>query len=139
MSVPGLTASVHKVVHDALLAKAGLTALIGTRVYDRVPPAATPPYVVIGTIQIDDDQTQFSDASEISVTVHVWSAGSTTNKGSIEAKKIGGYVRQALATELQFEGHLTTVGHMNVELYRPSEDGLLTEGVLDFRYLADPT
>jgi hypothetical protein len=135
---PGLDAAVHKAVHDALLGESGLTEIIGGQVYDRVPPAATAPYASIDSIEVHDDATTCSDASEVHVTVKVWSGGSLQNKGSIEAKKMGGFVRRALGRELQFEGHVTAVGSFDVAVYRPAENDLMTEGVLTFTYLVDP-
>jgi hypothetical protein len=134
---PDLDAAVHKSVHDALLdvADAQLRALIGTRVYDRVPgPAPAYPYVVIDRIEVGDDSNSCSDASIVHVTVRAISNA----YGSIEAKQIGGLIRRALGRPLPIAGHQVSVGAFDAAVYRPSDSPLNTEGVITTHYLVDP-
>lgn len=135
-----LELAVHDAVHDALVADATLQTLIGTRVYDRVPANKVPtfPYVVIGTIEVRDDATTCSNASEVSVTLRAISNA----VGSIEAKRIGSRLREILAPEegdnLVIAGYDTAVSAFDAAVYRPSDDPLLTEGVVSFTFLVDP-
>lgn len=143
-----LEAAAHKGVHDALIAgsEAALAAYVDGRVYDRVP-AAPPkyPYLVLD-VDIRDDANTCSNASEVHATVHVYSAPPYPGRdiGSIEAKQIGGLVRKILAPDdgsinLTIEGYHIVVAAFDVAVYRPGDDPLLTEGVLTFTFLVDPT
>lgn len=131
----------HKSVHDALLpgSVTALSDLIGDRIYDRVP-ARTPkyPYVVID-IEVRDDATTCSNASEVHATIHVYSNA----VGTQEAKTIGGLIRGILAPDdptinLVITGYLVSMSAFNVAVYRAGDTPLITEGVIDFTYSVDP-
>lgn len=133
-----LAKAAHKAMHDALLANSDLTALVGTRVYDRVPVVATYPYI---TFEIDtrDDANTCSNAREVHVTMHIWSNA----VGKVEAETIGGIVRPILAPDdpdsnLAITGFVTYSSTCDVEVYRSGLDTLVTEGVLTFTYPTDP-
>jgi hypothetical protein len=134
----GVEEAVHKAVHDILaLPQTALYVLVGGRVFDRVPdPPPGYPYIAIGAIEVLDDSNTCSDASDVHVTLHVWSNA----VGTIEAKRIGALVRAALAPadNLAFDGFTTSVSAFGASVYRPGADPLLTEGVLTFNYLVDP-
>lgn len=135
MANPALDLAAHKAVRDALVANPDVTEFVGTRVYDRVPAGTvTFPYITIDALEVLDDGNTCSDASELHVTAHIFSNA----VGSVEAKRLGGYVRQTLATELAISGHWTSVGVFDAAVYRPAENDLITEGVLTFTYLVDP-
>ena len=138
-----LDLAAHDAVHDALVdsAQTALQALIGQRVYDRVPANKLPayPYVVIDRIEVRDDANVCSYASEVHVTLRVISNAA----GSVEAKTIGGLIRPILAPEdpeenLAIDGFVVSVSAFDLAIYRPADDPLLTEGVLTFTYLVDP-
>lgn len=137
----------HKAVHDALVdpAQTALQALIDARVYDRVPDAVlgrlpTYPYVVIDRIDVRDDATTCAYASEVHATLRVIS----NTVGKREAETIGDLIRLILAPEdaddgLAIEGFTVSVSAFDLAIYRPADDPLLTEGVLTFTFLVDPT
>lgn len=136
MADPDLDVALHKAVYDALLADAGLIPIVGKRVYDKVPGAAPQyPYIVIDSVEIGDDATTCSDASEVHVTVRAVS----NMVGSIEAKRMGGFIRRALGTELTIAGHRTSVGAFDIGLPRAGDRPELTEYVTSFTYLVDPS
>lgn len=134
-----LAKAIHKAVHDALLANSSLTPYLAGRIYDRVPGMMpTYPYINF-EIETRDDSNTCSDAREVFVTLHIWSNA----VGKVQAEEIGALVRQTLApsdptSHISIDGYQTTVSACSIELYRPSQDTLLTEGVLDFIYLVDP-
>jgi hypothetical protein len=130
-----LESAAHKAVHDAL------TALAGGRIFDRVPAkdALAPyPYLVV-RVDVRDDANTCSNASEVHVTVNVFSNA----VGSQEAEELGGQVRELLAPDdpdetLAIDGYVTSVAAFDIATYRAAESPLVTEGVLAFTYLVDP-
>lgn len=135
MSDPAI--ALQKAVNDVLKASTALaTAMGGTiRAYDRVPASYALPYLTFGDDEINDDGNSCdNDFSEAFVTVHVWSE----KVGKVEAKNIGGAVRGALATEISITGFRAVVGHFQSGRYFTESDGLITHGVLTFRYLIEP-
>lgn len=130
-----LEAATQKAVHDALVAG----SVLNGRIYDRVPVGASYPYAVV-RVEVRDDATTCSNASEVHVTINVFSNA----VGSQEAQNAGGLIRSILAPDdpnenLAIAGYLTTVSAFDVAVYRPGGDPLLTEGVLTFTYLVDPS
>jgi hypothetical protein len=132
---PGLDLAVQKAIYDALWSDPDIQRLTQGRIYDRIP-ADVPayPYLEIGDDEIADDSNSCLRSSKITSAVHVWSSA----VGSLEAKRIGGYVSRALDKEISIDGHDTVVGAFEMATYRQGPDGLLTEGVLIFTYLVDP-
>lgn len=135
-----IEAATLKAVHDALQGDSALTAMIGGRVYDRVPANVQPayPYVVVA-VDVSDDANTCSNASESHATVRIYSNA----VGQKEAYLIGGEVRRILAPDdpddtLDITGYLVSVARFDVATYRAASDPLVTEGVLVFTYLVDP-
>lgn len=81
----------QKAIYAALTAPGALPVIGAAQVavYDRVPDAATPPYVVIG----DDDVMEAGVGEYVAVNIHVWSR----QVGRVEAKTIAAAVRLALS------------------------------------------
>jgi len=104
------------------------------RIYDRVPPdppgsgRARFPYITIGEAVTADAGADCVDGEDVTVTLHVWSRA----VGSVEAKRIGGAVKQALdRAELSIG-----TGFALVEIqwlgaqYLTDPDGLTTHGTI---------
>lgn len=132
--------TLQRALYEALRADAGVSALVGDRIYDEVPRApggdvrAQKPYVSIGEDEVIADKADCLDGAEITITIHAWSAG----PGAVEVKRITSAIKQALdgeqlelvgqnAFEIEFEGarHLT------------EQDGLTRHGVVTFRALTE--
>jgi hypothetical protein len=136
-----LETAAHKAIHDALVdpALTELRALIGTRVYDRVPPTAIYPYVTV-SVEVTDDSNTCSSAFKVQPTVTVNSA----SVGQVEAETIGGIIRSVLAPHdiadwISIAAHTVVASDFDTAVYRPGDEpGLSTEGVLIFTYLVDP-
>lgn len=118
----------------ALKAHAPLAAIVGTKVYDRVPANTQPPYITITGWQIVEDGTDCADAVEIFFDAQIFSV----NGGISQAAYMAGYVRDAL--------HRLTpaiAGWANTEiLYRGAQyftesDGVTTRVVCSFQALTD--
>lgn len=121
-----------------------IAALNGeARIYDRVPPQASPtgaksgatfPYVTIGDDQIVDDSTDCGEAYELFATVHVWSR----DVGKAAPKILAAAIRAALDAEIAIEGFVVVVHEFQDARFFREPDGLTEHGVLSFRYLVDP-
>ena len=68
------TIPIQAALYAALTGSAFQTACgVTVGVYDHVPQAASPPYLIISDIQIDGDSAAGYDPSDVHVNVHVWS------------------------------------------------------------------
>ncbi|UXS00833.1 DUF3168 domain-containing protein [Agrobacterium tumefaciens] len=82
---------------NALKASSDLTALVGTRIYDRVPTAdgritATFPYVSFGPVQDIPEDTDCIEASELIIQLDAWSQ----DPGYMEGRQIAKAIKRAL-------------------------------------------
>lgn len=75
-----------------LKADAGVTALVGQRIYDPVPPGATFPYVSFGPRDSLSDDADCITAFEITMQIDAWSR----DPGFKQALQIADAVRNAL-------------------------------------------
>ena len=110
-----------------------LTAL-GMKVYDRIPDAATFPYVSIGQAQVLGERRLGRLHSTIHSTVHVWSR----SVGRGEANSIAGKVISALDAELPVPGYLNYVGRFADTTDVGEKDGLTTHLALTFEHRLEP-
>lgn len=113
-----------------LKARAGLTAKVAQRVYDR-PPTNTPfPYVEYGESQVIRDDVGCLKSNLIYVTIHVWSQYSG---GFMELKEIIHEVVEALD-----EAPLVLPSHRLISITRQDArhfkdpDEVTTHGVVEF-------
>ena len=103
------------------------------RVYDRVPAKPTFPYVTIGEGDTVGDDNGCFDASEVNLSVHVWSR----TVGFPEAKTIAGQIRGLLKTDFALPGFNVSVAEYVTTRYMRDPDGLTNHAVVEFRYLVD--
>ncbi|WP_441268682.1 DUF3168 domain-containing protein [Bradyrhizobium sp. 215_C5_N1_1] len=127
-------ADLRAALEAKLKATPALTALIGDRIYDRVPAKPDYPLVTIGNMQVIPESADGVDAAETSVTIHVWDQFKQADK----SRKVGGVVVSALHEE-----ELRTVdsGTQSVLLesasYLRDPDGVTNHAVLTFSILTD--
>lgn len=98
---------IHKTYYDRLLS--GLE----WEVFDRVPPDATLPYVVIANIQTADDSTKTEYGQQVIVTVEAWQAYTGDAGGKKEVEEMGDAVAQIVCDwqsrmECDSEFHIIT-------------------------------
>jgi hypothetical protein len=112
-----------------LKAYAPLTAFIGDRVYDVVPPKAVFPYVTLGEVDETSDDADCIVAFDISLDIDVW----TREPGFQQAKKIGDLVRIAVrSADIELpQNALVDFRHRQTRTFR-DEDGLTSHSVLTF-------
>jgi hypothetical protein len=86
--------ALQKAVFETLTADANLTALIGAdRIFDDVPPATHPPYLVFADTQGADWSTGTEAGDELRFGIEIWSS----QKGRKQSASIAQAIREALA------------------------------------------
>jgi len=129
-------AALRAAIHDALVADAVLTNLLGgPKVYDEVPQAAAFPYVTLGEARISDWSTATDAGEEHQLTLHAWSR----QGGHREAHMLAGALLQALD-----DAPLTLAEHRLVNLrfaladVRREADGRTYRALVRFRAVTEP-
>lgn len=117
-----------------LLADAGVTALVGNRIYDRVPQNTQFPYISIGEFQTVDDGAECVDGVEVFADLHVWSRSA----GQVQAKQIASAIRRVIHDQaFPVAGfNLVDIRHRDTRFLQ-DPDGETTHGVITFRALID--
>lgn len=134
MSDPSL--EIQGAVVTALKSASAVTALIAGRVYDRVPPAPTFPYVNVGENQVIPDRAGCYDAADVVLTIHAWARG----EGYVEVKRVGKAVSDALlASDLPIAGYRLIDKEFEGTRYMRDPDGLTSHAVITFRALTEPS
>lgn len=101
MSIDALFA-VQDAIYDALAADPTLTTLLGgSRIYDRVPDGATPPYVVFGAHSLREAGDD-APAQEQLLTLTVWTGDDARKPGFEIATRIEALLHDAA---LPLSGH----------------------------------
>lgn len=128
-------------IYSALAGDSALSALIGDRVYDRVPADTTGkitaefPYITIPTMQALDDGADCIDGEEVFTDIHVWSRA----VGMVEAKRIAAAVKRVLdGTDLDLGNGaaLVDIRFQDARFLR-DPDGLTTHAVITFAALTE--
>lgn len=123
-------------VRDALLADAGVEALLGApaRIYDEPPTDVVFPYVTLGRMESRAADASGADALEHAVTLHVWSR----HGGRSEALDVIAAMRAVLHNaSLAIDGRkLVLMFAVFADVFR-SGDGRTTHGVLRVRAVTE--
>ena len=106
----GFLLALQKGVRAALVADAGVYALIGTRLYDEPPQNVTFPYARFGGIEPLAFDTDTQEGALVSFTIEAYSRSAS---GRVEAAQIAEAVKAALHRQ---EASVTVSGHTFVEL-----------------------
>lgn len=132
MTHPSL--ALQTAVYAALIADAGVDALIGDRIYDAAPRGAAFPYANFGEMRVADWSTGTETGAEHRLTLHVWSR----ERGKSECFA----VMEAIAAGLH-DAALGLDGHGLVNLRFESgqaardPDGISWHGVMRFRAVTE--
>lgn len=120
----------------AIKNSSAITALVGERVYDDVPPKPTFPYITWGDDGTNDDSADCVVGSEVFFSLHVWSRA----VGKPESKRIAGEIRELLDENdlVVTDHHLVTLNH-RITRWQVEPDGLTKHGIVTFRALIDET
>lgn len=129
-------AALRAAIHDALIADAALTTLLGgPKVYDDAPASAAFPYVTLGEARVTDWSTATEAGEEHQLTLNAWSR----QGGHREAHLIAGALLQALD-----DAPLTLADHRLVNLrfaladVRREADGKTYRAAVRFRAVTEP-
>lgn len=113
-------------------------ALVGDRIYDRVPPNPTFPYITLGDVQAIDEDADWRQRYAVTLTSHAWSRA----VGQVEALRIAQAMRDAIRGATRGSG-LTVSGyciasarHRDTRTFR-DPDGLTTHAVVTFEAVID--
>lgn len=125
----------QRAVYAALVADAGLVALIGNRIYDHAPANVRFPYITFGRASHYDWGTATEDGDEHIFTIHAWSRA----KGRAEALAIMAAVRARLHdADLMLSGHALVNLREEMQETRFEDDHGVHHGSLRFRAVTEP-
>jgi hypothetical protein len=128
------TLPLQAAVVAALKASADLTAIVGAKIYDRVPPNTLPPYTTITGWQEIEDGTDCLDASEIFFDVQCFSV----EVGRPQAARMAAAAKAALhrLTPATAGWGETEITYRSTS-YFTEADGVTTRAVVNFHALTD--
>ena len=134
--MPHPALALTKAVYAALVADAGVGALVGDRIHDAAPRNAVFPYVGIGDVQTADWSTGTERGAEHRLTLHAWSR----TPGKAEALAVLEAVRAALDdAALDLDGHALVSLRFDWASAARDPDGLTWHGVVRFRAVTEET
>ena len=102
--------ALQKGLRAALVANAGVTSLVSTRIYDEPPQDVTFPYTRFGDIAPDAFDTDTKEGALVAIGIE---AHSRSASGRVEAVQIVEAIKEALHRN---EGAVTVTGYTLVEL-----------------------
>ncbi len=134
--MPDCTVELRAAIHDALIADATLTSLLGgAKVYDDPPPNPIFPYVTLGEARASDYSTATETGTEHQFTLHAWSR----QGGHREAHTIAAALLQALDdAPLALAGHVLVNMRFAVADVRREADGRTYHALVRFRAVTEP-
>lgn len=106
----GFSLAIQKGVRAALVADAGVSALVGVRIYDEPPSDAVFPYLRFGDISPSAADTDSTEGAEVQIGIE---AHSRSLAGRVEAVRMVEAVKAALHRQ---EASVTVAGFNLVEL-----------------------
>jgi hypothetical protein len=127
--------AVQGAIVTALKASSALSAIVGAKVFDRVPAGTSPPYVHVREFQAVEDGSDCADAWEVYADIDVWS----DQVGKPQAAHAAAAVRKALHNaDLTLADPFGLVGirHQDTQI-GDGGDGLMTRARMTFRALVE--
>jgi len=130
------TLEVQKAVVAALKADADVTALVSTRIYDRVPQAATFPYVEIhDALGQPAVETRSGEGFEVLLTLGIWSR---SQAGTVEAKQIAAAIVDVLNNStLTLDTKTVVMTLLQDQRVSPLSDGVQTQVIQRWQFVTD--
>lgn len=129
-----------KAVLDRLKATAAITALVATRIYDRVPAGSSPspsPYISLGPADVNDESADCIFAGLITFQVDVYSWGTGAASSTKEATGLADLVKRALrAVDTLTVNGLATFNYVTSRVI-PGPDGATTHVALTFNAIVE--
>jgi hypothetical protein len=132
MSDPALT--LQKAIRDKLLASSDVVALVGQRIYDRIPNDPDYPYISIGPAQTFAEDAECIEGFEVFQQIDIWSQ----KPGFPEEKEIAGAARVAIhRVDLSLDGFVLVEIEHRVTRHMRDPDGLTSHGAIEFRAMIE--
>jgi hypothetical protein len=130
------SAALRAAMHDALIADASLTSLLGgPNVYDEPPRSAAFPYVTLGEARVSDFSAGDEAGQEHQLVLHSWSR----QGGHNEAHLIAGALLAALDdAPLTLADHRLVNFRFAVADVRREADGRTYHALVRFRAVTEP-
>ena len=127
---------------NKLRASTALVAIVGTKIYDRVPektaggvlvPDVTSPYISFGPATVISEDIDCIDGLEVTFQLDAWSWGAGLAYGSVQVRQIAGLIRKALnKAELPLaDNALVAIRHELTRILRDS-DGVTNHAAIQF-------
>ena len=130
MSDPSL--ELHAALISKLKADAGVSALVGARVYGGVPEGPTFPYISLGPVQVLPDKAECIDGTEVFYQIDGWARDPTVPK----AKQLSKAIVAALDDQdIAVSNYAVIVAEISSINHLPDPDGITAHCVLSFRFL----
>jgi hypothetical protein len=127
--------AIQKAIVGRLRTDGGVTALVGTRVYDQPPPNPTFPYISLGPDNVVPSRADCYDGSDVTIQIDAWSRA----VGFPEVKAISEAVRLALHEyPLSVTDHRVIDVAMTEARVLRDPDALTNHAALTFRVLTEP-
>ncbi len=129
-----VSAELQKLIFDRLKAVSAVTAFVGARIYDNVPPNAEFPYISFGSHDFVPDDADCIFSGEHTFLLNVWSR----KPGRVEAKQIVDEVRRALR---RYDADMGAYGLLEMDIdfadVIMDGDGLTARGRVQIRALIE--
>jgi len=129
-----VSAELQKLIFERLKAVPAITAFVGTRVYDNVPPNTEFPYISFGSHDFVPDDADCIFSGEHTFLLNVWSR----KPGRVEAKQIVDEVRRALR---RYDADMGAYGLLEMDIdfadVIMDGDGLTARGRVQIRALIE--
>lgn len=133
--MPHPSLALQKSVFAALVADAGVGAVVGDRIFDAAPRNAAFPYVTFGDTRVTDWSTGTGEGAEHRLALHVWSRepGKAECLAALEA------IRAALHdAALDLDGHRLVNLRFEAADAGRERDGITWHGTARFRAVTEP-
>ena len=123
-------------IYSALMANVELSAIVGDRIYDRVPMAGDQaPFVTIGAGTERPDLNDCKDLSNHTIVVNVWSE---EQGGFKQSKEISYLVKSTLdADALSLVDHALIDINLQDAIYQRDPDGITSHAILRFEAMIE--
>jgi hypothetical protein len=109
-----------------------IAELVNDRVFDEVPAAATFPYITVGGGQVNGNDIDCADISEVFFQVHAWARSPAAGP---TAKMIAGAIRDAMKAPLTLPGFDVQVQEYQQTQWLDDPDGLTRHAMVEFRFI----
>lgn len=125
---------VQKAIVAALKADAGVSALVGARVYDRPPQSVVYPYVRIGQTFTAPFDAQELRGSEIIMPIHCWVDGPRP----VDARRLAAAVEKALHwVDLTLDAGVAVFIRWSSTREQADPDDVRRQAIVDFEIITD--